>query len=149
MMIAPAARAFAVLVHDLRFHAALQLHVKRLRIRAVERRRRLDILPRPADLHPCVAGRQFRGDHLALPRRDLHRLEPEGAFQKFDRRAQIVIANPRLKPGHQFILNALTDAANSPTPGITARTRSPARIRAPFGQPVEIRSPGYSVMNCE
>jgi hypothetical protein len=40
----------------------------------------------------------------------------------------------------------LTLASMRPTPSIRAATRSPALILAPFGQPVEIRSPGWSVM---
>src|SRR5579864_21818 len=40
----------------------------------------------------------------------------------------------------------VTFADKAPMPSMRARTRSPARMRAPFGQPVEIRSPGSSVM---
>ena len=48
--------------------------------------------------------------------------------------------------GFSLCSYAVTEAPTVPTRSILHPTRSPALIRAPFGHPVEIRSPGYSVM---
>ncbi len=42
-----------------------------------------------------------------------------------------------------------TVASRSPTPAMCEATRSPGLMRAPFGQPVEMRSPGSSVKKSE
>jgi hypothetical protein len=58
--------------------------------------------------------------------------------------SDLIPGNFQLKPKARRS-PARTVADNSPTPSIRERTTSPALIRAPFGQPVEMISPGCSV----
>ena len=53
--------------------------------------------------------------------------------------------NPRQLNPKVLRSAARTFAVNSPMPSIRDLTTSPALMRAPFGQPVDIRSPGCSV----